>query len=125
MAWFKVDDQFWSHPKVIRCSTSAVALWVRAGSWAAQQLTDGQVPAEVLPMMRATKRTAHELVSAGLWEATTTGWRFHDWGDMQPSAQQVTEQKLKRAEAGRKGGRRSSQRRLEEANGQANGQANA
>ena len=33
MAWFKVDDGWWSHPKILQLSDSAQALWMRAGSW--------------------------------------------------------------------------------------------
>ncbi len=31
MVWFKIDDGFWSHPKVLELSDAAVALWTRAG----------------------------------------------------------------------------------------------
>lgn len=89
MAWFKVDDQFWSHPKVIELSSDAIALWVRAGSWSSEHLTDGNIPRAVLFMLRADIDSAIELVNAGLWEIGGSGWRFHDWELYQPAREDV------------------------------------
>jgi len=98
MTWFRIDDGFWCHPKVLRCSHRAIALWVRAGSWCAQQLTDGYVPASALPMLNATRRDAGELVTAGLWTVEGDGWRFHQWGERQPTRHDVETQRLATAE---------------------------
>jgi hypothetical protein len=89
MTWFKVDDGFWCHPKALTLPDAAVALWTRAGSWSAQQLTDGGVPREALAMFRAKPRAADQLVDVGLWAPTVTGWTFHDWTDYQPTRAQV------------------------------------
>jgi len=102
--WFKIDDQFWSHPKVVDCSPEALALWVRAGSYAAQHLTDGRITAGVLPMLGASPAVADELVEVGLWRRLDSRvWEFHDWFDYQPAAEAVAERRAKRAAAGRKG----------------------
>jgi hypothetical protein len=85
MPWFKVDDGFWGHPKRLACPLSAIGLWVAAGSWSAQQLTDGHVPRHVLAVLGGKPKDAAALVTAGLWTATPDGWRFHDWHDMQPT----------------------------------------
>lgn len=94
MTWFKVDDAFWGHPKVLAAPPRAIALWVLAGSWAAQQLTDGHVPRSALKALRAQPAAARELVNAGLWEvvdeASGGGWRFHDWADFQPTREQIS-----------------------------------
>ncbi|AOT24579.1 hypothetical protein E6_50 [Propionibacterium phage E6] len=121
MAWFKVDDQFWSHPKVIRCSDKAIALWVRAGSWSSQQLTNGEVPVEALAMFKANRQTAEELVGTGLWKRNGTGFQFHDWSTYQPAGSEVEELRIKRAEAGRRGGKKSAQTRWGDRREQANG----
>lgn len=89
MPWFKVDDGWWCHPKSLTLSDAAVALWTRSGSWSAQQLTDGGVPRDALPMLRGRPRAAGELVDVGLWAPTVTGWEFHDWTDYQPTRAQV------------------------------------
>lgn len=84
--WFKVDDGFWCHPKVLSCPPAALALWVRAGSWSAAQLTDGRVPRSALAMLGGKPATAAALVTAGLWAVDgADGWRFHGWEDYQPT----------------------------------------
>ena len=62
MAWFKVDDQFWSHPKVNGLSAEAGWLWTRAGSYCGQHLTDGLVSRPALAMLQGTEAEATELV---------------------------------------------------------------
>lgn len=94
MTWFKVDDQFWAHPKTLLLSDSAVALWVKAGAWSAQHLTDGHVPAGVLRLIQAQKKHADELVRAGLWRVhERDGWVFHDWLEYQPTRKEVEERR--------------------------------
>ncbi|MGW4222951.1 hypothetical protein ACWEG1_05790 [Streptomyces bauhiniae] len=66
MSWFKIDDGFHCHPKVFAAGTPAVGLYVRCGSWAAQQVTDGVVPRHVAKMY-GTQRMAKALIDAGLW----------------------------------------------------------
>lgn len=66
MAWFKIDDGFHCHPKVFAAGTPAIGLYVRCGSWAAQQVTDGIVPKHVAKMY-GTPRMIKALVDAGLW----------------------------------------------------------
>lgn len=89
MAWFKVDDGFWSHPKTADLSDAATALWLRAGTWSAQHLTDGRVPYSALRFFRARRRSAAELVDAGLWSDAGDAFVFHSWADYQPSKSQV------------------------------------
>ena len=50
--WFKVDDGFCMNPKTAMLSNDATALWLRSGTWAAQQLTKGRVPANMIPLLR-------------------------------------------------------------------------
>lgn len=101
MAWFKVDDGFWSHPKTIALSNDAVALWVRAGAWASQALTDGFVPTKAIVMFGIPAEAITELVEVGYWhpDPKRDGWTFHDWDEYQPSAEET---KAKRAEISRK-----------------------
>jgi hypothetical protein len=89
MAWFKVDDKLWGHPKWVAASPGARALWVTAGSWCSDQLTDGAIPAHVLGILGARQGNARELVEIGLWETTAKGWQFCDWSDYQPSREHV------------------------------------
>lgn len=66
MPWFKIDDGFHCHPKVFAAGTPAIGLYVRCGSWAAQQATDGVVPKQIAKMY-GTPRMIKALVDAGLW----------------------------------------------------------
>lgn len=90
MAWFKVDDLVWSHPKFAALSDAAQALWLRAGAWSAQHLTDGRIPLNIGPMIRLQQDAAQELVDAGLWRHDGDAWEFHDWCDYQPTREKVT-----------------------------------
>lgn len=98
MAWFKVDDGLYSHRKWLSTSKPARALWVTAGSWASDQLTDGYVPASVLPILGGNRREATQLVASGLWIEDGDGWRFHDWHERNPAREQVEERRAKNAE---------------------------
>lgn len=89
MVWFKVDDGLWAHPKFAALSDSAQALWLRAGAWCSQQLTDGHVPAHMGPMLRLTEEAAGELVRVGLWSREGDAYRFHDWQAYNPDAATV------------------------------------
>ncbi|MFS0695097.1 mucin-2 [Streptomyces nitrosporeus] len=66
MTWFKVDDTAHMHPKLIKAGNASLGLWLRAGSYAAQHLTEGVVP-EVVAQLYGTAPQARKLVAAGLW----------------------------------------------------------
>lgn len=101
MPWFKVDDTFALHPKAVAAGASLV-LWVRAGSWSAQQLTDGFVPEHMLTSLGGKRSDARRLVDVGLWEEKDGGYLFHDWLDYQPSRAKVAERREAQAERIRK-----------------------
>jgi len=114
VTWFKVDDHLATHSKVVAAGNAAMGLWVRAGSWSSQHLTNGHVPAHVVAML-GTPGQAKALVSAGLWLTVDDGWQFHDWFGYQPTASEVDELREKRREAGRKGGIKSGEARRKQA----------
>ncbi|MER5350638.1 hypothetical protein ABT093_09935 [Kitasatospora sp. NPDC002551] len=66
MPWFKIDDGFHCHTKVFAAGTAAVGLYVRCGSWAAQQTSEGIIPRAVARQY-GTPRMIKALVEAGLW----------------------------------------------------------
>jgi hypothetical protein len=103
--WFKVDDSFYDHPKVFDAPDCALALWIRAGTWAARNLTDGFVPTELAKRLCDDPETAiGQLLKRGLWKTAKGGYRFHDWKKYQVSASEMKELRRKRADAGRLGG---------------------
>jgi hypothetical protein len=99
MPWFNVDDGFAFHRKAVRAGNSALGLWVRAGSWCAQQLTDGFVPEEMVEVL-GTASQAQRLVAAGLWSKVEDGYVFHEWTDSgrNPSRSEVLLRRKKEAE---------------------------
>jgi hypothetical protein len=99
MTWFKVDDSLAFHRKVVAAGNAAMGLWVRAGSWCAQQLTDGFVPDHMIPIL-GTPAQASRLVRVGLWITVPGGCQFHEWNEKgrQPTAQSVREEREKSAE---------------------------
>jgi hypothetical protein len=107
MTWFKVDDSFHSHPKVLAAEPAALGLWVVAGAWCSANLTDGFVPDYVLPrLLPDSGRLAGELVTCGLWRRTKGGYRFHDWSTYQPTKEEATAQREKKSSGGALGNHR-------------------
>lgn len=111
MTWFKVDDSFHSHPKVLATSPAALGLWVVAGAWCGANLTDGFVPDHALPrLLPGSGELAKELVSVGLWRRAKGGYRFHDWAVYNPDSASVIKERdaarerMRRLRAGRKEG---------------------
>jgi len=107
MSWFKVDDKFWSSPEALACSLGAIGLWTRAGSYCADQLTDGTVTKQTLKLLGSRKQYADNLVGSGLWSTTNDGYIFNNWAKFQPTKAEVLAKRERLAQAGRAGGRQS------------------
>ncbi|MCX5431906.1 hypothetical protein OHU11_30100 [Streptomyces sp. NBC_00257] len=95
MSWFKIDDGFHCHPKVFAAGTPAIGLYVRCGSWAAQQVTDGVIPKQIAKLY-GTPRMIKALVDAGLWhqkghecescpELDSNSYAIHQYLERNPS----------------------------------------
>lgn len=107
MTWGKVSDRLHSHSKVRR-AREAMALWVLALSWSCDELTGGVVPEDMPELLiQGGSAMAERLVSVGLWERIESGFRFHDWDEYQPSAEDEKQRRSElsrvRSEAGKKG----------------------
>lgn len=88
MPWFAVEDTLAFHRKTLAAGNAAMGLWVRAGSWSMQILTDGEIPADVARTLGTTAE-AKRLVAAGLWVPKDGGYEFHEWADRQRSRVKV------------------------------------
>lgn len=103
MPWFQVDDGFAFHRKAVRAGNAALGLWVRAGSWCAQHLTDGYIPEEMVDVL-GSEAQASKLVSAGLWipvdKGVDKGYQFHQWTEdgRNPSREKVISKRREDAE---------------------------
>jgi hypothetical protein len=106
MPWFKVDDTMPFHAKVCAAGNSAVGLWVRAGAWSMQQLTDGYVPTHMARTLGSAAE-ARRLVEVGLWIEKGDGYQFHEWDQRQPSRVTV----LTERESAKERQRRARERR--------------
>lgn len=100
MPWFKVDDDLAFHQKTVKAGNSAMGLWVRAGAWCAQQLTDGFIPDSMIELI-GTPAQRRKLIAAALWVEVDGGCMFHGWNKngRQPTSQSVRE---KRSNAARR-----------------------
>ncbi|QIG57731.1 replication initiation protein [Arthrobacter phage Shoya] len=113
MAWFKVDDGLHASRKLLkipkRARFAAVGLWTIAGSWCADQLTDGVVPDYMLEAWGAPPSAPQSLVDAELWDRESGGYVFRNWHEYQPSKQDVdaeraaSRERMKELRAKRKG----------------------
>lgn len=104
--WFKVDDKLHSHKKAAKAG-DALALWVVAGSWCSDHLTDGFVPDYMVGrLMPGGDEMAQRLVDAGLWAPGEcdgeTGWQFHGWDEYQPTRDDVESQRERERDKKRK-----------------------
>ena len=98
MTWFKVDDNLAFHRKVVASGNAAMGLWVRAGAWCAQHLTDGFIPDDMISLLGTTAQ-AQRLIKSGLWAEVDGGCQFHQWNEKgrQPTGQSVREEREKSA----------------------------
>ena len=101
MPWVKLDDQFFSHPKVIDRSKDAKLLYMASLTYCAANLTDGYLSPAALrlaaAMVDVPAGVAQELVSAGLWTRCENGYQIHDYLEYNPSAEEVKQQRADNA----------------------------
>ncbi len=111
MSWFRVDDNLHAHRKARRAGAEAMGLWVACGSYASSPAGGGtgELDSDDVAYVasglgiRAWKKVAARLVEVGLWEATATGIRFHDWADYRPAGDaELERRRSKDAERKRK-----------------------
>lgn len=110
MTWFKIDDNFFLHPKVIAAGNSAVGLFVRAGAWSSNHLTDGFIP-HAVALMFGSHDDVENLLAVNLWDEVESGYQMPDFLDYNPSAEAVKAEQARRSEAGKAGGNASSKAR--------------
>jgi hypothetical protein len=97
MPWFRLDDSFDTHPKVITAGNEAVGLYIRCGTYAARHLTDGFVPRDTV-LLYGSPALADALVRVKLWHRARGGWTIHDYLDYNPSREAVENERKAAAE---------------------------
>lgn len=103
MPWFKIDDAFHCHPKVLAAGNGACGLFVRFGSYCAQQLTDGVIPRSIARQY-GTRSELKRLLDLHLIEPHADDFVIPDYLDYNPSATDIRNLRNTRSEAGRAGG---------------------
>lgn len=121
MTWSRFDDRTRRHPKVVRAGNEAASFWAWSVLYSNEYGLDGFIADDVLhmvPPVPITPKKARELAEKcvaavarpgglGLFERAEGGYRIHDIEDFQPSSQESTQRREKRAQSGRLGGIRS------------------
>jgi hypothetical protein len=109
MAWFKVDDGFFSSRKVLSISRelrpSAIGIWTLVGTWSAHEMTDGFVADWILDEYGCTDEIRSALIQAGLWLDVDGGVQFHDWTDYQPTRAELEAKRADVSDARSRAGR--------------------
>lgn len=111
MTWWRVSDDLAMHPKALAAGNTALGLWVRAGSWSSQQLTEGWIPQSILRALGGRPRDAAALVAAGMFDEEEGGWWIHGFLDCNPSREQVEATRAGAASRQRRAREVSSSRR--------------
>ena len=110
MVYFYVDDGLNGNSKARAAGPAAMGLWVMAGSYSGQQLTEGLVPDWWIKTFSAGMKLAARLVEVGLWHApdgarckskTCPGrkvipaghFAFHDWAVINTQTKASVEKK--------------------------------
>lgn len=94
MTWTKLDDDFWSHPKVLRVGNEAAGAYVRMLSYCGKHLTDGHVEEEVARFI-TKPRILEALAEANFISQNGNGWLIPDYLEFNPSREQIREKRAR------------------------------
>lgn len=122
MTWSRLDDGFWSNPKIVAAGNEAAGVYARALAYCGQHLTEGKIPEEVLRFIAGRRKPIDQLVDHGLVVRNGAGFEIPDFLDFNPTREEALAIREKRSEAGRRGGLVSGRRR--QANAKARASAN-
>lgn len=105
MAWVRVDDAFYDHPKFQNTNALGIAAWITALAWSNRNLTDGYIPRSVAARlvnldgisltfgMAGRDANAYDgidqLLDCGAWVEVEGGYQIVNYLEFQPSADEV------------------------------------
>ena len=100
MTWARLDDSFYSHPKVrraLKVEPAALALFAMALSWCADHEKDGLVTDEAMEMLMPAQSDREQalgvLDDVGLIHRNGEGYVIHDYLDYNLSRADLTERR--------------------------------
>jgi len=100
--WVRLDVEYFHNPKTSGVTPVAQVLHLASICWAGAHLTDGHIPAHIVPQLRTAARAKPEhvaqLVAARLWIPVGDGFEIHDYLAMQDSREQVERRRKRTAE---------------------------
>lgn len=106
MAFVRIDQEFYDHPKWATAPGDSIALWVAAMAWCNRNESwDGYIPANKLAGLvnvRNVKRTIADLCQRVAFIVDGDGYLIHDYPEYQQN-EKVRKVREARSEAGRKG----------------------
>lgn len=109
MSWANLDDQFPTHPKVVRLTDAAFRLHVSAICYCANHMTDGLIDADAVRLLvpRFKPSAVTELVERGVWLQHGDVYELHDYLQWNRSKQTILEERERkhqqRSAAGKRG----------------------
>lgn len=98
----KLDDGFWSNPKIMALGNEAAGVYTRMLSYCGQHLTDGHVADEVAKLICSKGGVFDKLKDSGLIERNGAGWIVSDFLEFNPSREQVENERRSSRERMRK-----------------------
>lgn len=101
MSWAKLDDKFWSNPKVEMVGNEAAGAYARMLSYCGDQLTDGKLTDGAARYI-AKAKVIDRLAEFGFIVQNGSGWVIPDYLDYNRSKAQVLAKR--EADKKRKGG---------------------
>ena len=115
MAWVKLDDRFFQHPKVIQISNAAFRLYINGLCYSSLYQTDGKLLKGVCSNLLASfyqpamdewtpDECIEELLKANLWDSGDDHYMIHDYLEYNLSKENREKLSELRKESGSKGG---------------------
>jgi hypothetical protein len=106
MAWVRIDEHFYDHPKWCDAPGDSIALWVAAMAWCNRNdSTEGFIPATKacrLLSLRRPRVVLEDLCNRGAFHQVADGYVIHDYTEYQ-QPEKVKEIAAKRSASGKKG----------------------
>lgn len=97
--WVPWDVAYFRNPKARSLGKDGRALHLASSCWSADNLQDGFVPRQVLPLLCAEaevpKKTVTVMVAAGAWIEVEGGWEVHDFLEHNQSRAEVEAERAK------------------------------
>lgn len=118
--WTKLDDKFWSDPKVEEAGNEAAGAYARMLAYCGDHLTEGKLTDGAARYI-ARPKIIERLAEFGFIVPNGNGWVIPNYLEFNPTKAEVEATRRARSEAGRRGGLKSKPNRSKtEANEEAN-----